>query len=235
MDEAIEKIVDLVHKLAAPAAEEIGKTLALTIVPYRTQLGLRMLHQTQRMIQGAGINPNRVPLRLFLPILDHASVEDDEDMQSRWAALLANAATSPNSVHPSYIEVLRQLAPEDARLLDRFYGWYESRQSRVVLAQNDPFTVAEWQHWRTIGESQDEYFSNLLRLGIVETDYGYYDGGVQVLNDGSGTPRFKSPGLKTTWQLSEFAIRFVQACRAPKGREIIEGGINVESNSRTSE
>lgn len=48
-------------------------------------------------------------------------MQDDEDIHTRWAALLANAAASPELVHPSYIEVLRQLSPKDAELLDQFF------------------------------------------------------------------------------------------------------------------
>jgi Abortive infection alpha len=123
---------DLLHKIAEPLAEEIGESLGVWARHYRFRLGLRMLQKTERMLKDAGFAPQAVPPRLFLPILENASVEDDEDVQSRWAALLANAAADTVDVHPSYIEILRQFTPQDAVLLDKLHDACESKRTRKV-------------------------------------------------------------------------------------------------------
>ena len=100
--QALEPVADLVKRIAGPLAEEIGESLALVVRPYRIRLAARMLQKTQRMLREIGVTPRAVPPRLFLPIMENASVQDDENLHTRWAALLANAATSPNLVHPSF-------------------------------------------------------------------------------------------------------------------------------------
>src|SRR5207302_952664 len=134
-------------------------------------LGLSMLQKTERMLKDAGISPKAVPPRLFLPILENGSVEDDEDLNSRWAALLTNAAMSPGSVHPSYIEILRQLTPQEATLLDKLYDACESKRTRKVWPWVDPISYAERKRRIRSGENPEESFQSLIRLGLIQADY----------------------------------------------------------------
>ena len=108
---SLEAVGGLLKRIAGPLADEVGESLAIIARPYRIKLSLQMFQKTQRMLEEAGITPQAVPPRLFLPMVEAASIEDDEDLYTRWAALLANAATSQDSVHPSYIETLKQLTP----------------------------------------------------------------------------------------------------------------------------
>jgi hypothetical protein len=51
--------------------------------------------------------------------MDYASVEEDDDLHTAWASLLANAADPGVARVPSaFAEILRQLSPCDDRLLD---------------------------------------------------------------------------------------------------------------------
>ena len=52
--------------------------------------------------------------------LEGASLEDDEDIQKGWAALLADAANADGKVEvkPTFLEILKQLSASEARLLD---------------------------------------------------------------------------------------------------------------------
>ena len=78
---------------------------------------LRLLQEVKRLIEESGKDVKPIATRLFFPVLETASIEDDDEMQTRWAALLANEATNVGTVQPSYIDILKQLAPDDARLL----------------------------------------------------------------------------------------------------------------------
>ena len=64
-----------------------------------------------------------MPARTGLAILQRASREEDDSMQTRWAALLANAARSDKKADlpPSFPEILAALSPGEARLLDAVY------------------------------------------------------------------------------------------------------------------
>lgn len=173
--QALELLGDMLRKIAGPLADEFGESLGVWARHYRFRLGLKMLQKTQRMLREAGIAPQAVPPRLFLPILESASIEDDEDLHARWAALLANAAAAPSSVHPSFIEILRQLTPDDAHLLDKLYDSCETKRTRMVTPWVNIITYAERERRVAAGENPEESFQNLIRLGLIQADYDVDD------------------------------------------------------------
>jgi abortive infection alpha-like protein len=192
---------DVIKRIAGPLADEIGESLALLARPYRIALSVKMFKKTQRTLKEAGLPAQPVPPRLFLPMLEAASIENDEDLHTKWSALLANAASSPEKVHPSFIEILKQLTPDDARLLDKLY-----------TATND-------QKYRWLNRSlwdADQYgipFQNLMRLGMIQVTYDV--DGMKVSMRSSGDP-FVSGEMKEERWLTEFAVAFIEACHPPK-------------------
>ena len=197
---SLDPVKGLLQRVAGPLADEVGESLALIARPYRIKLSVRMFQKTQRMLSEAGITPQAVPPRLFLPMLEAASIENDEDLHTKWSALLANAASSPDRVHPSYIEILKQLTPDDARFLDRLYLETNDKKYRLLknLLGDDQFGIP---------------FQNIVRLGLVQTTYGV--DGMKIRMTGAGDP-FVSGDMDEDHWLTDFAVGFIEACRAPK-------------------
>jgi len=219
--QALQPVGDMLRKIVGPLADEIGEGMGIVARHYRYKLALKMYQKTVRMLTDAGIDPHAVPPRLFLPMIENASMQDDEDLHTRWAALLANAAASPDSVHPSFIEVLRQLTPKDAHLLDELYDSCVGKRGRTVQPWVRTISHAERERRRAAGENPEEQFQNLTRLGLIDTEYELDDRKIKVrLPPRSGGGWF-SAGAKVNAKLdsddylTDFAFRFVQACRAP--------------------
>jgi hypothetical protein len=207
----LEPVGGLIKRIAGPLADEVGESLALVARPYRIKLSLKMFQKTQRMLEEAGLTPQAVPPRLFLPMVEAASIENDEDLHTKWSALLATAASSPDRVHPSFIEILKQLTPDDARLLDKFYTATKDESHR-------------WLNQLLLGE--DQYgipFQNLMRLGLIQITYDV--DGMKVHTRHGGDP-FVSGDMKEDYWLTNFAVGFIEACRPPK---TIEGSANYSS------
>jgi hypothetical protein len=216
--QTLDPISDIVKRIAGPLADEIGESLAVLAKPYRIMLSVKMFQKAQRMLKQAGVTPNAVPPRLFLPILEAASIQDNEELHSRWAALLANASLQADAVHPSFIEVLRQLAPDDAALLDKLYDSCMEKRSRRVKPWVDQISYAEREERRASGEDPEPSFENLIRLGLIATKYEF-DGSAIEVQHSSNLRHFRAKAgraLTDDDYLTEFAIRFVHACRAPK-------------------
>lgn len=137
-------ISDLVDKIAGPAAEEIGLTLRDSVRVYRAKRQLRLLRKLQAMVEEAGISPHSIPLKVLLPALDYASVEDDEQLHTAWAALLANAADPESGIHisGSFPEMLRVLSPPEAQLLDAITTRSEHRAS-FARVKSIPLTALQ--------------------------------------------------------------------------------------------
>jgi len=216
--QALQPIGDMLRKIVGPLADEMGESLGVVARHYRYKLAVKMYQKTERMLTDAGINPHAVPPRLFLPMIENASMQDDEGLHTRWAALLANAAASPDSVHPSFIEVLRQLTPDDAHLLDRPFNSCESKRSgrsvTIVGRGADPISYVEPEREVASEDNPEEPFQNLVRLGLIQSDYEIDDFHKSKVNFTRGEAVVEA-GVERRYELADFAFRFVRACRAP--------------------
>ena len=106
-------------------------------------------------------------------------------------------------MHPSYIDLLKQLTPDDASLLDKICDWCERNKTRKIMSRYS-YGGNRNEIERIINEGGDS-FENLFRLGLIETDYG--------LKQPWDRPNQE---LDSWYELSDFARWFVDVCRAPQ-------------------
>src|SRR5947209_131372 len=78
----------MLHTLLAPLVER-RQERADIIRGRRAERQVEVLKRMYRMLDDSGVPPNWVPDKTLVPLLTNASLEDDPDMQERWAALLA--------------------------------------------------------------------------------------------------------------------------------------------------
>jgi Abortive infection alpha len=114
---------EFLEKIAGPPAEEFGLFLGDQVRLFRFRKQVKLLADAEEILKQAGVDPKKVPLKTLCPILEGASVEDDESMSARWAALLATAANpkSTITIQPSFPEILKQLSPLEAKILDLIF------------------------------------------------------------------------------------------------------------------
>jgi hypothetical protein len=113
----------LIQKLFGPAAEEIGLMLRDKARVYRVKNLLSVLAKTDKLLREKSVDPHPVPLRTLLPIIEGASIEDDESLSQKWAGLLASAAAlpDPSAAHPSFPRILGEITPREAVMLERLF------------------------------------------------------------------------------------------------------------------
>jgi len=113
------RVIDALVDIIRPFSERRGLQ-ADNIRLQREEVAIKVAQlAVQRIaIERAQINP--IPTKLLVPILENASNEDadDTEMQSRWANLLASAATKTN-IQPRYMGILKELQGKQANLLDQ--------------------------------------------------------------------------------------------------------------------
>lgn len=114
------EIRELLRDLMQPAARELGEHFADRVRLYREQFALKALLLARNQIDASGLP--RVPLTVkeSVLLLEGASLEEDEYLTSQWAGLIASAATV-GGVLPAFADILRQLTPEEGRILDHLY------------------------------------------------------------------------------------------------------------------
>ena len=122
--ESVEKLTvearKLLYDFGSPVAKEAGEWLADAIRfrrIVRVQAVIETLRQAQAALTGAGLDAKALELKTLVPLLEQCSLEEEPDMMRRWANLLA-AAAAGDPVTPSYVKVLGELTPDEARILD---------------------------------------------------------------------------------------------------------------------
>jgi len=168
---AMAPFAEMLQKIGGPAAGEIGLCLQDHVKVYRLRRQIRLLQKTQEILDNAGIEPGRVPLKLLGTIIDNATLEEDDSLQDMWAALLANNAMG-NGHEAIFPEILRQLSSADAYLLRKCFQ--EVLDSPLSLATcRYPITESLQQWGENIKSRRNDIpisplsVENLKRLGLI--------------------------------------------------------------------
>lgn len=121
------KFTDIAKAMLGPAANEVAERIHDEARLYRYGRQLEMVRKAEKMAKEAGFTPKAVPIKLLFPLLDGASLEEDEDLHTMWAALLANAADPnfSNRVKVAFADVLGKLSSDDAAILHNLAKWIE--------------------------------------------------------------------------------------------------------------
>lgn len=196
--QAIEKIVDIVHRLSARSADKFGEMLSDKVDEWRIRNLHNILVKTEKLLAAAKAQIGGIPPRQFYPMLEAAALEDDATLQELWAALIANAAISESELPSACIEFLKGLSSIEALALNRMWEAVMSQVNRdksrtggalVIVLNRDVMVLSE----NEMGPVFDDLFlarkkglqleelpivdvsysraisiANLLRLGILE-------------------------------------------------------------------
>ncbi len=217
--EAGGKIADLINRLAGPLADELGMMLGDKMKVYRVKNWVRTIGKTARILRDAGVPANAVPPRLFLPITEACSVEDNESLQEMWAGLLATAAQKSDSVPPSFIETLKQLTPAEAKYLDALFDSEKRSHPHWKWGYMPIYHHSLTQKGGLPAEVTADAFE---RLGLIRREYKIKLEGFKELKDASSLAgvarvidRMASTDVDYDFYFTEFAVAFLDACRGP--------------------
>ena len=186
--------------------EQAGGVLADLLGIVRFEMSIPYLKRAQRVLRDAGLDQEPLPpvdLTKLLPILEWGSLQPAESsMREQWDNLLANALVACEEAHPAYADILRQLAPREAALLDGLFdqamadggelgSWGQKNLPAAELTERVGLTV----------EANDVARNNLFRLRVCRP--------INVPYPGSTA---EDPARVL---LIGFGNAFVRACRPP--------------------
>ena len=200
----------LLLRLLGPSTDVVGEHLSLEFRALAARRHANLLHvikQAERLHQEADVaEPQNLPLNVSVPLLEAASLCEDDVLRDHWAALLANATSDNGKASakeiPSFVDVLRHLSPVEAKVLQA-----------IVICQN----------WRVELKHFDLHFSsavdfqvvlgNLRREACIAPELGFTalstkesPEPILIFQDGQ---QFAEVNL--TW----FGMAFVEACQSP--------------------
>ena len=143
----------------------------------RWERQLRLMQKASEYMKSIGIEaPTKpIPLKLAVPLLEAASLEDDDYLQDLWAKLLVNSSIEggPIDLNRSYIDILERLSHLEAKILSVIYALPEDEISnKSILTANLPDSVTikdEDNKEEPIHPNEEITFAlaNLERLGCI--------------------------------------------------------------------
>lgn len=162
---AMSDLTGLLKEFLGPSAQELGEMFGDTMRSYRTRNAIRVAEKTRQMLDEAGLPTNAVPGRLLLPILENSSAEDDDELQKRWAGLLASASEQGDALSPSFSETLKQLTPAEAKHLDHVF-----KALRLITKQSLT-TESSIPYELLTKEAPKGCRESFERLGLIRREY----------------------------------------------------------------
>lgn len=144
------------------------------------------LAETEKLLQLKleNISPDQIEspeAHIAVPALQYISYcMDNEELRNMYANLLANSMNSAvkNGVHPSFVEIIKQLCPDEAKILRQIYMETSIPVITIFEESKDNVCVDIVREFSDIGERSqcefplkiDIYFDNLARLGLIQRE-----------------------------------------------------------------
>ncbi len=233
VETALKPFADLLEKLAGPAAEEIGLTLKDHVQVFRLKRRLRLMRRTKQMLEGAGIEPKKVPMKVLLPLVDAASIEETDELQDIWANMLANAAAGNDrgpGVEPVFPLILKELGIQEVKFLDQLYNEairrsVERRAKLPGFKMEPSFNIYDLKNvYLQATSRKDSIETNQLDANQqqefrLSVDIIMRNRLLDELYDLVDNRHEQRQEVGSIYRLSALGTRFIRACRTPKTAE----------------
>jgi len=234
---ALKPVNDLITSIFGPAAEEAGLMLRDHVRIFRASRQLRLYKRAAEILREASVTPQQVPLKLLFPIIENASIEESDELQDRWANLLARAADPKDSdnISIAFPEMLRELSSRQVKFLDALYDYAQQEVmqrhktgmvqvsfgytdllysfsvtglARFPVCSPRRLTAAEWD--REEVKADDEEIGLAMDMFIRHSIFEVaYELPERKHNS------IHDPELDSGFQFTRMGIRFVEGCREP--------------------
>ena len=141
---------------------------------------MTILLKAKDYVQKLNITTKEVPLKTLVPLLDHASLEEDEELQNKWAVLLSNLVDSNKNIHNHVFPyILSQVSIEEFNELEKlcilekqkakeYSDAVESFHAFDDTEQDSQSALFRMKRMRIVYKERDEF---LLRGSYMDLDY----------------------------------------------------------------
>ena len=178
------KAIDASRELGGFLSQYIGGSLeqAMGIIEdklkyLRWERQVRLAERANALLaeRGLPLPSRKIPLQIAIPLIQAASLEEDDWLQDQWAALLVNAgdATSHVQVRRAFISILEDLTPLDALLLKKIYSstTVPDAEAEIWTTHLPDYITAEKPNQQNVRPPSHVEISlgNLARLGLITT------------------------------------------------------------------
>ena len=184
IDKGLELIKDFVDKLITPAIEEAGLLFSDRIRFIRFKQQVKILSLAKHYAEQKNINVKSIPVKILVPLLENASLEENEEMQDKWAKMITNMADSETNLQNQIFPyLLSQISLSEYNGLNEFlrkensigklYEMLKNLEEKQNTAQSHEYKEISAQienlektgFYIDLGEVYE--YNNLIRLGLI--------------------------------------------------------------------
>jgi hypothetical protein len=205
VEAALKPVLQAADGFLSPSAEYLGHQIR----DWLSQKIESLKADSLRKIAQSGRTPGPVSPKVGVRIAEGYSLEDDGWLRQSWSGLLASAAVEPQSVLPAFPEILRNIAPDDAKLLDELYS-----TSFTSKEHEDAFEASAFY-----GGQVRNIFVRVV-MGLPETTPDTDEVFDRVATSCQNLMRLRliTEETKKGLSLTILGYKFVRACRGPASK-----------------
>lgn len=211
--EATQALGRFVSRITTEPLETVMGILNDKLQFVRWERKLRLAERGREILDQRGIQgPLRpIPYKLALPIIENASLEDNDELQDLWANLLASAVDPQfeGPIRTAYVDIIKQLEVVDVHILNEAYESYKNWLEGMLRKE----TVPSNRYYLPSGNSIKK---DVIIERLAISPYVYE-------NSIDNLVRVRCLGLYLAYNgtlfITSLGVSFVEACTRPTSRD----------------
>lgn len=151
IEKGLEIAKDFVDKLIGPSVEQIGLLFADNIKYFRFKNQVKILIKAKEYVESKNIDTKSIPLKILVPLIEKASLEENEELQNKWAIMITNLADSKKNLQNQIFPyILGQISIEE---YEELYTLNEKEKKHLQ-------TIDSYNVLRKKEQGVDKYYFN---------------------------------------------------------------------------
>ena len=171
---AREKEYNMIKDIASKAYELVSFVFPFLppwVVERRVNTLIKVCKKVEEKLNASGLSKKQkryCSLKLGIPWVENASLEEDETLQNLWAVLLVNASNADfkEEIRVAYIDIIKVLSPLDVRIME--FMWPQ-KLFPLPTTTNERFQIC-----KALGADWDDIevgLDNLRRLQLIASPH----------------------------------------------------------------
>ncbi len=190
----LDKTEKLISTIFGPSAKELGELFADKIRYERLKNQVSIFSKTSNLLEKNNLQAKQLNLKTLVPLIEQSSLENDEILQMKWANLIANMCTSPETgLEPKLVKTLSNLSVLEAKVLDFIYKSFQDER----LIKFEKSKDSKYTSYKTVDDIKFNYVC--LKFDWVKREFNLTEEFTKICTDNLvalGLIRYEEPEIE---------------------------------------
>jgi hypothetical protein len=190
----LDKTEKVISTILGPSAKEIGEMFADRIRYKRLKNQIAIFSKTADLLEKNNLQANELNLKTLVPLIEKSSLEDDEVLQNKWANLITNMCSTPETgLEPKLVKTLSNLSSLEAKVLDYIF-------ERFTIERRQQFERRLDYKWLNYSKEEDvKLHFVIIRLSCIKKRFSLTEAFAKICIDNLeslGLIRYEEPEIE---------------------------------------